>query len=234
MKNSAYISVREDRFIDLSLQLGDSAISPENAIKQIDKTSNIITSDADLIKTVIQQFNKNGFYKWSGIRYFLYEYELSLKMKSKTYRDKIKWSEYIDDRRDYHTVEHIYPQRPKKDCWTKKYDKYSDSERTALRHSLGNLVPLSQPKNSSFQNKCFADKKAGEGNCIGFSYGSYSENEIAQYTDWTAKEILMRGLKLLEFMERRWSLDLGSPEEKLFCLNVKFVTKKESLESKDL
>jgi uncharacterized protein with ParB-like and HNH nuclease domain len=234
VKNSAYISVREDRFIDLSLQLGDSAISPENAIKQIDKTSNIITSDADLIKTVIQQFNKNGFYKWSGIRYFLYEYELSLKMKSKTYRDKIKWSEYIDDRRDYHTVEHIYPQRPKKDCWTKKYDKYSDSERTALRHSLGNLVPLSQPKNSSFQNKCFADKKAGEGNCIGFSYGSYSENEIAQYTDWTAKEILMRGLKLLEFMERRWSLDLGSPEEKLFCLNVKFVTKKESLESKDL
>ncbi len=231
---SYYMSLENMDFIEMPLQLSDSSITPENIIKRIDQEFDSLRNSAELISNVKQEFHKKGFYKWSGVRYFLYEYELDLKERSKTYRNKIKWGDYVEDCRDYHTIEHVYPQRPKKACWISKYDQYSSIERTALRHSLGNLVPLSQPKNSSFQNKCFEDKKNGVGTCIGFIYGSYSENEIAQHEDWTAKEILRRGLKLLAFMERRWKLNFGSIEDKLYCLHVDFVLKKEGMSLKDL
>jgi hypothetical protein len=175
-------------FTDTSSQLTDKSITTEFVIKQIEQKIETLKNTPDLLKQVRLEFRRKGFFEWSGIRYFLYEYELSLKERTKTYRDKIKWDEYTEDKRDFHTIEHIYPQRPRKECWVEKFDKYSDKQRTALRHSLGNLVPLSQPKNSSFQNKCFSDKKSGEESVIGFSYGSYSENEIAHYSEWTAKE----------------------------------------------
>lgn len=233
---SVYIGSDDINFTEMSFQLSKKDTSPETIIKQIEQKNDILMETSELIPHLKAEFRKKGFYEWIGIKYFLYEYEIDLKENSKTHRDKvIKWDEYIEDRRDYHTVEHIYPQRPRKECWTDKYSKYSEKERTALRHSLGNLVPLSQAKNSSFQNKCFSDKKAGVDDCIGFIFGSYSENEIAQYQDWTAKEIMERGLKLLNFMERRWDLGLfTSVEDRLVFLNIEFVPKKEGLEIKDL
>jgi Protein of unknown function DUF262/Protein of unknown function (DUF1524) len=221
-------------FTEMSLSLSDKSVNPENIIKQIEQKFESLKNAPEFLTQMTQGFRKNGFYDWAGIKYFLYEYEVSLKERSKTYRDKIKWDEYIEDGRDYHTVEHIYPQRPRKECWTDKYSHYTEKERTALRHSLGNLVPLSQPKNSSFQNKCFCDKKKGEDNCIGFSYGSLSENEIAQHSEWTAINIMERGLKLLYFIEKRWDIPLGSTEEKLKFLNLEFVTRKENIDIKML
>ncbi|MBK8196570.1 MAG: DUF1524 domain-containing protein [Lewinellaceae bacterium] len=44
-----------------------------------------------------------------------------------------------------------------------------------IQNSLGNLLPLSKPKNSSLQDKCFSDKKKNYENTIGYRYGSYSE-----------------------------------------------------------
>lgn len=222
-----YYASETANFTEMCLQLSEKILTPEGIIKQIEQNVDSLKNIPEFVTQIVTGFRKKGFYEWSGIKYFLYEYELFLKERSKTYRDKIKWDEYIEDRRDYHTIEHIYPQRPRKECWTKQYNKYTDKERTVLRHSLGNLVPLSQPKNSSFQNKCFADKKNGEEpSCIGFSYGSYSENEIAQYQDWTAKEIMERGLKLLSFMEMRWDLNFGNNEQKLELLHLEFVPKR--------
>jgi hypothetical protein len=151
-----------------------------------------------------------------------------LKNKSKAYRDKLDWDMFIsEDQRDYYTVEHIYPQQPRKSCWTSKFSHYSSKQRASIRNSLGNLVPLSKPKNSSFQNKCFEEKKGNSHSSIGFRYGSYSENEVATYDDWTAKEILERGLKMLAFMERRWRIKLGDTQTKLKILGIEFVPKQE-------
>jgi Protein of unknown function (DUF1524) len=228
-----HVSIHELDFNEICLQLRENTITPENLVKQIEGSFESLQNNNEFMVQAAAEFRKKGFYEWKGIKYLLYEYEISLKESSKTYRDKISWDEYIEDRLDYHTIEHIYPQRPKKQCWTDKYNKYSDRERTALRHSLGNLVPLSQAKNSTFQNKCFCDKKVGEESCVGFIYGSFSENEIAQQNHWTAKEIMMRGLKLLTFMETRWDLDFGGTEEKLKFLHLEFVPQKENIEMKD-
>ncbi|WP_417437251.1 DUF262 domain-containing protein [Idiomarina abyssalis] len=226
-----YMEFEPFNFVILACRLSSGKESPESVIKDIKSSLNRMKVDKLFWAEVEKYFRGSGFYEWSGIRYFLYEYDLSLRERSKTYREKIDWNSFTEDLKDFHTVEHIYPQRPRKSCWTDVFEEYSQSERKKLRHSLGNLVPLSRAKNSSFQNKCFKDKKGRKDSTIGFSYGSFSENEIAQNDEWTAKHILDRGLKLLDFMEERWSLTLGNKEAKTHMLGLEFM-KKESSKSK--
>ena len=204
--------------------LSKKEITPEKLIKSLEEVCDSIVDSKDLLKSAKNRFKDTHFYKWSGIQYFLFEYDLSLQSQSKTSRQKINWTEFY---RDYESIEHIYPQNPKKDCWLAKFNHYSSDERTILKHSLGNLLPLSKPKNSSFSNSCFKDKISNSKNTVGYLYGSYSENEIANYKDWTASEILERGIKLLEFMEDRWGLNIGAKNDKIKFLNLEFVTRKE-------
>lgn len=222
--------------IELALQLGKGEVPPEKVVRAIEQMVDAIVLNPEFIGRVYFDLRNSGFYNWRGIRYFLFEYELTLKAASKTHREKLSWesltgslTEMGEDPRDFHTVEHIYPQRPRKQCWIERFQHYTDKERSLLRHSLGNLVPLSQPKNSSFQNQCFADKVGKPGSTVGFRYGSYSENEIATQVDWTAREILNRGIHLLDFMQSRWSLNMGTREEKVRLLGLEFVERKEHL-----
>lgn len=61
-----------------------------------------------------------------------------------------------------------------------------------------------------------------------FFNGSYSEISVASYKDWTAKEIRERGLKMLDFLEERWSVDIADWEiEKIDLLNLNFEGKAE-------
>ena len=54
----------------------------------------------------------------------------------------------------------------------------------------------------------------------GYMNGSYSEQEVAQLNEWNPEQIRTRGLKLLEFMEKRWEIKLGNEEQKLLLLGV--------------
>lgn len=205
----------------LAVQLNQAKKSPEKVIKELEEISNQVLNHKQFLAYIKQEFQQDGFYKWRGIRYFLYEYDFCLQEQSKTARQKLDWMEF--SRYDYETIEHIYPQNPRKECWTSKFSSYSSIQKKILRHSLGNLLPLSKPKNSSFSNSCFRDKISNDDNTVGYRYGSYSENEITQYKDWTAKEILERGIKLLNFMEKRWNIPLGDRSEKVDFLGLKFV-----------
>jgi hypothetical protein len=51
--------------------------------------------------------------------------------------------------------------------------------------------------------------------------GSYSEQEVEQLKEWNPEQIRTRGLKLLEFMEKRWEVTLGNEDEKVFLLGIK-------------
>lgn len=157
-----------------------------------------------------EQYKKEGgFYSWNGLKYFLYEYELSLQDNANG-NIKIRWSDF-NKRKTDDTIEHIYPQTPTEKCWTSVFDSsYDDKQKKIMLHSIGNLLLLSQSKNSTLQNKCFKYKKKdtnNKGEEVGFFNGSYSEIKVASYDDWTPKEILERGIKMLEFMEERWNVD---------------------------
>ena len=161
-----------------------------------------------------EQYSKEeGFYTWNGLKYFLYEYELHLQQKAKGDR-KIRWIDF-NKRKKQETIEHIYPQTAKEECWISVFNQYSEYERNILLHSLGNLVLLSRSKNSILQNKCFALKKGGteKGNTVGFYNGSYSEIEVSRYEKWTKEEIQDRGKKMLDFLDKRWGVDIQSWEE---------------------
>lgn len=166
-----------------------------------------------------------GYYNWKSINYFLYEYELELQSSSKTSREKISWDDFSkeDYQNDFITVEHIYPQRARAQYWKDRFDGYKINERKMLRNSLGNLLALSRPKNSSLGNKPFPDKVGRLTDTVGYRFGGYSENEVAIANEWTAVQILERGLKMLDFFESRWHLSLGDRAQKIRALGLHFL-----------
>lgn len=158
----------------------------------------------DALNTVSDAFNecskksfnwgvdeRGGFYVWSGLHYFLYEYEVHLQKETKG-EEKLKWEDINNE-----TIEHIYPQTPTQG-WGKFFRKQSEKN---LVDDLGNLLLLTQSKNSKIGNNLFSVKKEKA-----FTKGSYSAIEVSVHKDWTPQTIKERKDKMLEFLWKRWSL----------------------------
>ncbi|HQD93048.1 MAG TPA: DUF262 domain-containing protein [Bacilli bacterium] len=179
----------------------------DDVIKDID---NLIYSENEgwydlsrFVDYIEDQFKReSGYYSWNGLKYFLYEYEMYLQDKNKE-SIKVSWETV----KKQNSVEHIYPQEASLKCWINAFDKFSERERYRLLHSLGNLLLLSQAKNSKLQNKCFDSKKQK------YKFGSHSEIEVSQRNTWTPNEILERGIELLVFMEIRWDIKIENKKE---------------------
>ena len=208
-------------YLNLAIKMHAGESSAEKIIKHIsDETSALLKKDT-FWRDVASRFRTDGYYKWVTIRYFLYEYNLSLQEKSKSDRPKIFWPEFTEDKKDFVSVEHIYPQQARHPYWTTRFHDLSQKRREALRDSLGNLLPLSKPKNASLSNKPFPDKvKSKVGTYISYCYGCYAENEVAQYSEWNPENILERGIKMLNFMEKRWSITIGDEAKKRNMLGI--------------
>lgn len=162
-----------------------------------------------------------GFYGWRDLRYFLYEYEYDKATQNNL--EKVDWNLFTKVEKDKVTIEHILPQTPTKWYWCNQFRLYSDNEIKMLSASLGNLLPLAQSINSSLQNDSFPDKKSpSAAGRRGYVNGSHSEIEVAKEQDWTAQNILTRGLALLKFMESRWQVML-TEEQKMNLLHISFV-----------
>lgn len=152
-----------------------------------------------------------GYYGWSGLRYFLYEYELSLLSSSR--QKKLDWSDLLKTPKETISIEHVYPQTETKE-WTRAFNSVRKKEREAYRNSLGNLLLLSSAINSSLQNDAFAEKKTpkfgADGSKLrnGYADGSHSEIEVSRCEDWGPNEIRERGTRLLKFLEKRWQIRL--------------------------
>jgi uncharacterized protein with ParB-like and HNH nuclease domain len=169
----------------------------------------------DDFKTLMAKKFKGGkgYYGWSGIRYFLYEYELSLLEDSR--QKKVDWTSLLKHEKDRISIEHIYPQTDSDD-WQESFGSLSENEKVHFEGSLGNLLLLSASINSSLQNDSFSLKKKPKydhsGNKIrnGYSDGSHSELEVAKRRKWTPNHIRQRGISLFKFMEFRWDFKFSS------------------------
>lgn len=165
------------------------------------------------------ELDRDGFYHWDGVRYFLYEHEHWLREKGKQSTSKLSWDVLKSNKKDHLTLEHIFPQTPSDQYWKDRFEHLSSEHNRYLTHSLGNLLPLSRSKNSALQNDTFT-LKVNNGQGVGYYNGSVSENEVAQCIEWTPAQILMRGLELLNFMEQRWKIELGDSDFKRKLLHV--------------
>lgn len=169
------------------------------------------------INELFSKNDREGFYSWSGLRYFLYEYELYLQDNANT---KVTWEDF-NKRKKEETIEHIYPQSATDIYWKKRFGNLKQTEKRLYLNSLGNLLLLSRSKNSKLQNYDFDKKKclqSKDGKDIGYYNGSYSEIEVSKRAEWTTKEIIGRGLSMLQFMEERWNFkfkDWGLEKEEI-------------------
>lgn len=220
----------------LAVGLKAGELSIEEITRKMASATDLFVKTSDFRDAIASIGKGNGFYTWSPLRYFMYEYEQWLKLQAKTNRDRLDWFEFCkeDFDTDHKTIEHIYPQKPKSGTWKNGFDKYSVKERNFLRNSLGNLLPLSHAKNASLGNKIFAEKKGSADNKAGYCYGCYSEIEVSMESDWTPVHILRRGIRLLDFMENRWRVALGNDLRKVELLGLNFVLNREGLDASSI
>lgn len=217
-----YVQLEAIKYIKGKLTLDELVAYFNNNVNQLFKDDTLADALHDWMK------NGPGYYGWRGINYFLYEYELSLAERSKTARAKIDWASFAkeDFQTDYSSIEHIYPQKARAAYWSDRFGSYSTAQRRMLRNSLGNLLALSKPKNSSLSNKPFPDKIGREGDTVGYRYGGYSENEVAASPEWGPQEIVERGIKMISFLSARWRLPIGDRTQQAKALGLLFATKK--------
>lgn len=213
------LSIEVIKYIKNGRKVEDLVNYFNNLVDQIFKEYSVADALADWTKS------GGSYYGWRSIRYFLYEYELSLQAQSKAERTKIEWAQFAkeDYQSDYVSVEHIYPQRPRATYWSDRFGAFPIAHRRMLRNSLGNLLALSTPKNASLGNKPFPEKVGNGDGTVGYRYGSYSENQVATFAEWTPESIVERGLMMMSFMEKRWSLYVGDRNQKLRALGLAFM-----------
>jgi hypothetical protein len=161
-----------------------------------------------------------GFYDLVTLKFVLFEYEEDLRRAAKTSSSKITWEDF---RGSKNSVEHVFPQNPQTGEWS-AFREFTAEQRRLLTHSLGNLVAVSTAKNASLSSQPFDKKKAGTATVPGFKQGSFSELEINNYKDWTPADVLERGLKILDLIERRWRTNLGDRDSKVKLLKLDFLT----------
>lgn len=208
---------RDTVFHKATRQLNNGKISTQDIVTYLRQETNFCfhsdgtLDEKDFYSIVEKKFKhggKRGFYDWSGLKYFLYEYELSLLAESR--QQKVSWDDLKKRPRDHVSIEHILPQKPT-ESWQKAFSQFDETGVQWISGSLGNLLLLSSSINSALQNYSFLKKRdavfeKGEKVRNGYADGSHSEIEVSREPRWTCEEIERRGMRLLKFMEKRWDI----------------------------
>lgn len=177
--------------------------NPDHIAKTIEQQTDYWMDVDGFIKSMQERYAKmDGFYGWSGTRYLLYEYERELQGENDV---KVDWLLFEENHKNKVTIEHIYPQTDTDAYWQARF---TNEGHRALRHSLGNLLLLSQVKNSEAQNDAYGVKRAL------YQHGSHSEIDVAaNYSEWTPAAIIQRGMALLLFIEKHWSISFSEAQK---------------------
>jgi hypothetical protein len=210
-------------FQDIIIKLDKGDISITGIIEKLDKTVLSILNSAEINITFINYYSKHGFYHEEFLRYFLCEYEVALMKESKNNTEKLDRDVLFGN--GYDSIEHIYPQNAHHRYWIDMFNNYTQKQKESLRNSIGNFVAISSNKNGKLANRPFPEKKGNNQNAMGYKYGTYAEIELTNYEDWGAKEIVERGIKLVNFLTKRWDIKIGNgkKEDKLEFLGLSFI-----------
>ena len=143
-------------------------------------------NERDRFKNIITNYfdNEKYHYDINKIKYVLWQYENSLRLKNRSgaLLDKDLYNSY--------TIEHIKPQNPKD-------EEYSEDFKKNYLHLAGNLVLLTQSQNSKFGNKSFDKKRELFQDTALSSY-----TEIREKTQWTETEITERHKRISDFAKQ--------------------------------
>ncbi len=190
-----------------------------NELDKIDGVNESGILDIDAVINNIQRLFRNykGYYDWSIIRYFLYEYETYITNEYEAPKTLYPKDIFRKDEKDKVSIEHVYPQTPTDNYWIDNFEGYTDKQKKNLNGTLGNLLPLSLAINKRLQNNPFSQKKER------YKDGSHSEVEVSRYEDWNPESILERGKKMLNFMANRWGFKFRNEYDMLRLLGLEFM-----------
>jgi uncharacterized protein with ParB-like and HNH nuclease domain len=148
-------------------------------------------NEKDRFKNIISSYfdDEKYHYNRNTIKFILWQYENSL-------REKNRSGALLDkDLYDDYTIEHIKPQNPENEEYTKKFEKH-------YLHLAGNLALLTQSQNSKFSNKSFNKKVELFQDTALSSY-----TEIREKKQWTEIEIEERHKRISNFAKAYLSMD---------------------------
>lgn len=139
------------------------------------------------------------WYRWSGIKYLLYEYEEHLAREAGQ-EVRMLWS-YAEE--NPNTIEHILPQTPPATgYWA---DRFTEEMRQRYTNDIGNLCLTFDNTwlgNRPFTGKLGADRTDDKG----YSNSKlFSEHRLAHYVDWTEKDLLERRAEIEKWVAARWA-----------------------------
>jgi hypothetical protein len=160
--------------------------------------------DADFIEALGRE---RQWYRWTGLKYMLYEWEHHLAGKRAVQLD---W-ERVEQRDAAKSIEHILPQTPTKDYWQSQFP--DPAERERLTHDLGNLVLTED--NSVYLNRSFPDKRGklgalGKDGSLSRCYANsplFQEKRIAELAEWSPDAINSRRREILDLARQRWHVE---------------------------
>ncbi len=218
---------RNSFFWNLSHKFYINEVNVNDVINELNKidylADNKVANMSNILNNINRLFkNYKGYYSWPARTYFLYEYELYLmdnQGNQRIYPENL----FKKDDKDKVSIEHIYPQTDTDKYWVDRFGNYTELEQKHLNGSLGNLLPLSLSINIKLQNYSFDDKKNGKDGRRGYKDGSHSEVEVSRYDEWTPDTILDRGLKLIQFMEKRFDFIVPNKAERIKMLGLDFM-----------
>lgn len=176
-----------------------------------------------------QRGNK-GFYRWSALQYFLFEYEEYLRITPRSKHLLIS----LDDFSDY-SIEHIIPQKCVDDFtdWDAVIEEinpvrpgiagseeYKKKNRIIAINTLGNLTLLKTKKEQQLVGcKSWKEKKKLYGDNSRIS-PNYNFREILSYDeDWGINTIKDRGFKMIDFLGSKLNIEFSDEQKSqiLFC-----------------
>lgn len=186
-----------DKFFALANNIYRNRTNFEHAVKNIKEIIEEYSSRDTLKKKLL---DKEDFYQWDGLPYFLYELERKrCKESGIDKKPNFEWDQMKKWKRE-DQIEHILPQKidekRKVPYWTERFDTV---EHKKYSKKLGNMT-LSY-SNQDLGNKGF-DKKQP---FYKESLWQITKDVAANFTDWTKEAIEKRERELITFAEHRWS-----------------------------
>ena len=155
--------------------------------------------------------NPNAYnrFRYKDIRYLFYSYELYLKHKGMG-GVEAGFETAVENADNHYTIEHIWPQDASKLELTEEQEGIHEE----IKHSLGNLSLAVGSRGSSWSNRPYSEKKQRE-NGNGYMDSDFQmTRKIAQeYGSWGEEQINDRLEDLIEYAEKRWSLDTAEREK---------------------
>jgi hypothetical protein len=145
---------------------------------------------------------ENNDYNWTGLKYFLYEYEAHLASR-RNKNIRMSWAQLEREDAKEHSIEHILPQTPTDNYWLSRWN---DAQREKYTHDVGNLCLTLD--NSSYGNRPFPEKRGAAGSSARcYANGDLvMERELAAFTDWTEQTLLQRHEQIVAWARDRWGL----------------------------